>query len=337
MAAIFVLTRHTGNYWNHSFYRSYLAVDLFFILSGFVIAYAYDEKIKNNIITFRQFVLIRLIRLYPVFLLSLLICSLLLVGSLLTHQNSFASFSEALSVIALTALFLPSHMASNNSLFPINGPYWSLFFELVANFIYAAIRPILNNSVLAAIIVLFGLLVASASHNHGNLDIGFLWGSESVVGGFSRSMFGIFTGLFLYRHQAKFGHFFSRPNSAWLAFFSIAVILASPSAVRFNWLIDVISVGVVFPIAVLCASQGKSTRLQSTLVLLGSASYPIYVLHVPFVEILSSTIAGKVEAIAPVSGIILVTFLIALSVWIEKNYDIPFRRKLSSYIFQTRP
>ena len=65
MAAIFILTRHTGQFWGYSFYRSYLAVDIFFVLSGFVIAYAYDNKMKSGQMSIKQFFLIRIKADYP--------------------------------------------------------------------------------------------------------------------------------------------------------------------------------------------------------------------------------------------------------------------------------
>jgi peptidoglycan/LPS O-acetylase OafA/YrhL len=343
MAAIFVLTRHTNNYWHFSLYRSYLAVDLFFILSGFVIAYAYDEKIKTGAITFQRFVLIRLIRLYPVFLLSLLISAILLIGNLaIKHQVTFPNLSQALSIIAITAIFLPSHMegsyslfpGNDHSLFPINDPYWSLFYELLSNFIYAAIRSLLNNVLLTTIVLLFGISVTVVSRRHGNLDVGYLWNHGSLIAGFCRSIFGVFLGLFIYRHQAKFGQYFSKPNAAWAAFAVVAIILASPSSERFDWVIDAFSVAIIFPIAVLCASQGKSSRLQGLLLMLGSVSYPIYVLHAPVGEIVALLFRNIVESFAPFSGVIFVLILTTLSVWIERYYDIPLRKLLSNYVFK---
>lgn len=338
IAAILVLTRHTGDYWHHSFYRSYLAVDLFFILSGFVIAYAYDEKIRSGFISVPKFFLIRLIRLYPVFLLSLILCSGILIGKLvLKHQINYADFSEIITVVALTALFLPSHFGANEGLFPINGPYWSLFFELIANFIYAVIRRFLTNSILTAIIISFGLMVAYVSFQHGNLDVGFLWDFESIFAGFVRSIFGVFLGLFLFRYQKRIEHYLNiKQNLAWLAVTGIALILSSPSAGRFNWLLDVLTVLFIFPFFVICASQGKTTKLQSVLLILGSASYPIYVLHKPVSELFAFIFKTHVGTFAPISGILLTLALIAISVYLEKYYDIPLRRWISNRAFMKR-
>lgn len=194
LAAILVLTRHTTDYWHFSFYRSYLAVDLFFILSGFVIAFAYDRKIREGIVSKSQFILIRLIRLYPVFLLSLLLCAAIAAGRLWLTQQPNENLAELLKIFALTALFLPAHQTGSAYLFPVNVPYWSLFFELITNFIYAASRQFLSNRILTIIVIAFGFLLGLATYRSGNMNIGFTWGAESIISGFIRSVFGIFLG-----------------------------------------------------------------------------------------------------------------------------------------------
>ena len=94
-----------------------------------------------------------------------------------------------------------------------------------------------------------------------------------------------------------------------------------------------VAVAIIFPITILCASQGKSTKLKGSLLLLGSASYPMYVLHEPAGEIMEFLFKSIVEPFAPISGIVFVFVLVAVSVWLEKYYEIPLRRKFSNYIF----
>src|ERR1700722_15456070 len=129
IAAIFVFTRHASDFWGWRPYRSYLAVDLFFLLSGFVIAYAYDERLRNKKMSTRQFLLTRLIRLYPMFLLSVVLSSVVVIWKSAMGTQEHSTAGEILGVFALTALFLPSKMQGNADLFPLNGPYWSLFYE----------------------------------------------------------------------------------------------------------------------------------------------------------------------------------------------------------------
>jgi len=335
VAAIFILTRHTLDFWGwyFYFYRSYLAVDIFFILSGFVIAHAYDEKIKNGTLSFQEFIKIRLIRLYPVFFLSLLICSAVSICI-----NGHANW-ETFRSILLAALFLPSRTGWSNDLFPVNGPYWSLLFELIINALYAKIRSFLTDLVLSAIVIVSGLIVALIAYHHGNLDVGFSWSLESFIAGLSRSIFGIFIGLLLYRHHVIILNRFGKFLSPWFALFAVAVILSSANAEPFNWIIDAAIVTFVFPVLVLAASKDSTTKWQTVLLTLGAASYPMYVLHKPIGEILNYGLRGIVSAYAPVSGIIFVITLVLLSVLIEKQYDIPIRRWISKRvlkIFKTR-
>jgi peptidoglycan/LPS O-acetylase OafA/YrhL len=200
LAAIIILTRHTGDFFHYGFFRSYLAVDLFFILSGFVIAHAYDEKLKNSEISLRKFLIIRLIRLYPMFFLSILLCSILLIIGDQFNQN----LQQNIKSILMSVLMLPSHLDGTPRLFPTNGAYWSLFFELVANFIYALARPFLNNFTLKIVVFSFFLLLANISYTQGNLNNGYDWGFESISAGFVRSIFGIFLGLILFRYKLYF-------------------------------------------------------------------------------------------------------------------------------------
>lgn len=325
IAAIFVLTRHTGYFWNFSLYRSYLAVDLFFILSGFVIANSYDEKIRTKSISIVDFFIIRIVRLYPIFILSCGFCILTLIWKII-FKNNFSNINEILSIIILSIFLFPSKMTGDNSLFPINGPYWSLFFEIISNIIYAAIRPFLNSFLLATIVMLFGTIVSIGAVNNGNLDIGFGWGITSNIMGFSRSMFGIFFGLMLHRHMDFFSKYLKK-ISPWFSILSIVLILTSPNVKHFNSIIDIISVIIIFPICVLLSAKSLKSKIDNVFVLLGSASYPIYVLHKPFGEIVNHFLK---ENYTPFIGIIFTIMLIIFSVFIEKFYDIPLRRYIYS-------
>lgn len=328
LAAIFVLMRHASDFWNFFPFRSHLAVDLFFILSGFVIAHAYDEKLRIQTISLQKFILIRLIRLYPVFLLSLLICATFLMIKIFTADSlNVSKLNESIQLIILTALFLPSHVSESPRLFPINGPYWSLFFELIVNGIYARFRPWFNDTILATIILIFGGMIVRVAIQHGNLDSGFEWDYFSLWAGFSRAMFGIFLGLLLYRYQNVLIQRVGKKISPWLTFPIIAGILASPSFGSWDAPLDLLAVLVIFPFSVLIASQAVPTRFENILLILGSASYPIYVLHQPLSDWFREQLPNS--PLAPWSGVLFTLLLIVVSLGIEKFYDLPIRRRLS--------
>lgn len=105
IATILILTGHTKNFWNFSLYKSYLAVDLFFILSGFVIAFSYEEKIKNNLIAIKKFLIIRMIRIYSIYILSVFILFFLIGGTLQRNNFNLFKINDALGIVVLTVFF----------------------------------------------------------------------------------------------------------------------------------------------------------------------------------------------------------------------------------------
>ncbi|NTV45159.1 MAG: acyltransferase [Chlorobiales bacterium] len=342
LGAIFVVTRHTEDFWNFTLFRNYIAVDLFFILSGFVIAFAYDKKLSTGSMSFSKFLKIRLIRFYPVFLLSLAIISAkFITHAYLKHEFQIDKVTEFAYLVGMSAFFLPSHIAQNESFFPINGPYWSLFFELISNIIYGAIQPFLNNIVLITTVVLSGISMAVFSYYNGTLNGGSSWGVFQFFTGFSRSVFGIFFGLLLYRNYDFFSRYLGKLMSPWLTYVIISIILVSPSFGHYDWFIDMVLVFFVLPILVICAAQGASQRTEKVLLLLGAASYPMYVLHIPLGEVVSMSYSyflnGRVENHAPFSGIILVVILIIVSVLVDKHFDSPVRRWLSGKLIKREP
>lgn len=335
IAAMFVLTRHTDSFWTSGFWRSYLAVDLFFILSGFVIAYAYDKKLASGLLSRRDFVIIRLLRLYPVFFLSLIVC--VVFASFIGINNGVSDYVFWRNFIAaafVSGLFLPFRLEGSAFLFPINGTYWSLFFELLANFFYAVIRPKLSDFLLKAIVVVFGCMLVILALLKGNLNSGFLWGWGSFTAGISRSIFGVFFGLLLYRQRLNFLSL--RMISPWIPVATICLILMSPSFGAADSVIDILSVCVIFPISVLIASWGESSAFDKVLIALGSASYPMYVFHKPFGEFISYLFNGTEAEYAPFSGVVMVAILIVLSVGLEKYIDLPFRKWMAGKVLFRR-
>ncbi len=340
IAALFVVIRHTGEYWHFDVFRSYLAVDVFYILSGFVIAAAYESKMASGSMGFKQFALVRLIRLYPVYLLSVIVSTPRFFAKLIVdhhHHLDFATLMQACLAVVAGLFFIPFHMPGDATLFPVNPVYWTLFFELLVNAIFAATRRMLTEQVLRWVIIVSGVLLAIQVHAHGNLNIGFLFSLRSVAEGLTRATFGIFFGLLLYRHKDIFTPFsFHAARFSYWAIMVMMLILMSPATGSFDWLIDMLSVTLVFPVIVLLAAQNHHSRLLWLMLMLGSASYPIYVLHVPIagtVAFACRALFGQgVDQFAPLSGIVLASTLVTISIWIEKYYDIPFRKWLSQRI-----
>jgi len=330
LAALFVVVRHTQDLWGFSFFRSYLAVDLFFILSGFVIAHAYDRKLSTRELTPSRFMTVRLIRLYPVYFFSLALC--ILVVALEGSRNSIsevAGMGEFVVSALLSLFFLPSMISGNLSVFPLNFPYWSLFFELVFNGLYAITRQWLTRPVLIGIVLLTGAFTVYCSLKNDGLNAGYLWGLRSVVTGGARCFFGIFMGLLVYRYADAF----RVRSSLWTRFVPIAavcLVLASPSTPDLDWLVDALCVVLVFPACVALGGQRSSGRSDAVLLLLGAASYPVYVLHKPSGDLVHLLFSGAaLNAAAPWAGLLFAALLTAAVILLERVYDLPVRRFLS--------
>lgn len=339
MAAIFVLTRHTESYWNFSLFRSYLGVDIFFVLSGFVIAFAYEGKLQSGVMSKGRFALVRLIRLYPMYFLAMVLCYALTAMNVpLNGDASYGSMAQMAISFALTLFFLPSHAANTSALFPSNGPCWSLFYELIVNFLYALFRPILNTAVLSAILAAAAVVIVGGALSRGNMNFGFNWSVASIAGGGARAAFGIFAGILLFRKGPAILEFIDRrlgvTVSPWLAFVCIGAILALPSAGRLDPFIDLAAVLVLFPLLVLFSTRGSAGRLQPVLLVLGAVSYPIYVLQVPLGGALAYVAGPGIDRFAPLSGIVFTLALVGVALLVERIYDLPIRRWLSKTLLR---
>ena len=335
IAALFVLNRHTSDYWNFTIFRSYLAVDLFFILSGFVIAHAYDKKLNERVIKLKDFIFIRIIRLYPVYFLSLIVASAFQIYLICVQGNSDSHNAASLTVtILLTVFFIPSHLyGGNNFLFPLNGPYWSLFYELIVNFAYASLRKWLSIKNLIYSVVFFGAVILLSSLLHNGLDGGSVWKTTSFYAGILRALFGIFYGLLIYRLRIIIPNVNSELSTTILPILIMTLILLVPSVGRFDGLLDGISVILLFPLCIYLASLSKNVHFEKIFLILGTASYPIYVLHKPIADIFREIWPIFIHKNAPLSGLLLITFLIFISIIIEKYYDLPLRRLLTNITF----
>jgi peptidoglycan/LPS O-acetylase OafA/YrhL len=192
IAALLVLTLHTANFWTFYLDRAYLAVDLFLILSGFVIAHSHDQRVRSGALSAGCFLGLRYVRLYPFFAVSLCIGLLVQAWKGPIGPGNYMQW--------LLALFLvPAGVGGPGPIFRHNYPLWSIFYELVVNLAYALIRPKLTNRGVRQSTLLAALALVATSYTHHSLDSGPLGGAASVAGALSRCFLGFFCGVAL-RH-----------------------------------------------------------------------------------------------------------------------------------------
>lgn len=104
----------------------YLAVDLFFILSGFVLTHAYEEKRK--FITFRQFLAERIARLWPLHFLALLAVSFIfLLDVSVYYDENFSAIGFFYNLLLIHNIGAPGSVAGLS----YNFPSWSISVEFL--------------------------------------------------------------------------------------------------------------------------------------------------------------------------------------------------------------
>lgn len=167
--------------------RANLAVDLFFLMSGVVIAHAYDRRIAGSM-TPGAFMRARIIRLYPLYILGALF-GMARVASDVLSQGATGEWTQAnfLLAVVCNVFMLPAKVGMEPALYPFNPPSWSLFQELIVNFAYVLAFPLLTNKRLLAIVIVSGLGFAFVSIGLGLLNPGHYW--SNVLAGLPRVFF----------------------------------------------------------------------------------------------------------------------------------------------------
>lgn len=262
--------------------KSYLGVDLFFTLSGFVIAYSYQHRLEAGMAAGR-FVLARLVRLYPLYFLATLLGAAQIAVRLL-RGGEYEGFGPLAIALATGALFLPTPSDWSGwprALFPLNYVAWSLFFELAVNILYGLLALRLTNRLLGALILLGAILLGLAVARAGTLDVGADWSNAHWASG--RALFSFFAGVAVYRWRTRF-----RPPAvpAWLLGMLLLAALAPPES--WPWGYDLACIAVLFPLLVRAAADASSGPAMRTVSRqLGFASYPVYVLQMALIAVLT--------------------------------------------------
>lgn len=338
VAALVVLVMHRGRWWYPQggfLGHGYLAVDFFFLLSGFVIAFAYDGRMAAGLGPWR-FMALRLIRLYPLILLGLLLGALWPAIQLAMGARGAPNPADfALNLVRGLFLIPDDHaIGRGDSIFPLNGPTWSLFFELVANLAYALIGRRLSMRVLGAIVAVSGAIMVYLAF-HGGLDVGGL--PRNALGGVPRTAFGFFGGVLLFRTLAAAAQRGWRPPALPAPFLITAValvaLLSTPSRFAWNPYFNLFTILIAFPLLVTLAAapgvaRGHGAKLCK---LAGDLSYPIYVLHYPIYVLIGGLGLGMAKLTAPAPWIGLAgAATVIVAAWLAlKLYDEPLRRRLT--------
>jgi peptidoglycan/LPS O-acetylase OafA/YrhL len=339
VAALLVVLYHVALYFQLSVVptHGYLAVDFFFMLSGYVIAHAYDHRLATSM-SVRRFVLVRLIRLYPLALLGVVIgTAALLVRA---HVGTGVPARAVLEAAFVNALLLPTNalLMVRPYSFPSDTPLWSLAFEIWINILYALFFRLLSRRVLIGLMAAGALFVAWAAAANGKLDVGLFF--VDLRFGAARVLFPFVAGVLLQRllsgRAQQSGQ--SGGRLAHLAFLPLLVILCGPDLG--GWVYDAVAVLLAFP-AVLgfAAISAALPRLDKIWSQLGAISYPLYVTHFPFVVVISNLANQHHWQGTRLDIAAAATYLLALIVALMAYnfYDVPVRRYLTARLMPRIP
>ena len=278
--------------------HGYLAVDLFFVISGFVLARAHDAQLAIG--GGRDFMRRRLIRLYPMVLLGMA------VGATLMLARGMNPAMIAI-LLGLALLFIPFTGAAD--VFPLNGPQWSLLWELAANLLYAAIARWLTFRRLIVLTAAGGVLHAILALRFGTGSLGPY--AADWWGGAPRVVFGFFAGVMLAR-LFDAGRLKIPILPIWVNLAMVAGILTAPIPETGRAPFDLLAVLIAFPLLVGSAARAKVGRSRPLLDRLAAISYALYALHIPILLAARDIAARGVLPGVPKIAIGMTALLLAL-------------------------
>ena len=342
---------HTAQLLNHG----YLAVDFFFVLSGFVIGYAYDDRWGNGLTTW-EFFKRRLVRLHP-----MVIFGTLLGAVLFYFQDGAADWAGIAQVspwrLAGVTLICFTMIPCWKSVDirgwcetnPLNGPVWSLQWEYLANFLYGTVVRRFRTWALALLVIVSGILTIMLCLN---IDVtGFLAAREyakyMVIGGwcldpdqlligFTRLMYPFFAGLLLSRLNwilsVKRGGF---ALCSALVVLTLAMPFVGTKECQLpNGIYEAAAILFVFPLIVSLGAGAASPSgwLGKLCKFSGEISFPLYITHFPLICMLASWRGTHPNATSAQTGALSIgLYLLAVfNAWAAlKLYDAPVRKRLS--------
>jgi peptidoglycan/LPS O-acetylase OafA/YrhL len=327
--------------------HGYLAVDFFFVLSGFVIGYAYDDRWDRMSIV--GFFKRRLVRLHPMVIMGTII------GALLFYFGSSSAFPlidktpwwgvVLMMLFAFTMLPATTKMDIRgwSETNPLNGPTWSLQWEYIANILYATVIRHFSKTVLAIFLIFAAFLTLNVAMNWDVFNVLQVrsYAAYTVIGGWSltpdqlcigvsRLLYPFFAGLMVSRvHKlikVKAGF--------WWCSLLVAVLLVMPriggtTEMWMNGLYESVAIIVLFPIIVsMGAGSSVTGRSVAVCKFFGEISYPLYITHYPLIYLQMSWAKNHPDAsLGTIIMVCVSIFLMAIAIAYAclKLYDLPVR------------
>ena len=325
--------------------HGYLAVDFFFILSGFVIGYAYDDRWGKSL-TMKDFFKRRLIRLHPMVVLGAVLGAITFcIQGSVQWDGTHVAISMVMLSLLCTIFFIPAmpgagyEVRGNGEMFPLNGPCWSLFFEYIGNILYALFIRRLSNKALAVMVVLLGVALTLFAifdvSTYGNIGVGWTLDGVNFLSGSLRMLFPFSLGMLLSRNFKPV----KVKGASWICTLALIALFSVPylegaEPVCTNGVYEAFCIVVAFPILVWLGASGSTTDKRSTQIckFLGDISYPIYVIHYPLMYLFYAwLIKNQLYTLGETWQVALCVYAlcIVLAYLSLKFYDEPLRKYLA--------
>jgi peptidoglycan/LPS O-acetylase OafA/YrhL len=347
VVAFHLFEAHAPNRFEQLINHGYLAVDFFFLLSGFVIGYAYDERWRT--MSLGEFARRRLVRLHPMIVVAMI------VGALAygfqdspvfpRYQGTEAWQVVLVMVVGMTLLPLPPSMDIRGwgEMHPLVGPAWSLFFEYVANVLYALFIRRFSNLALSVLVLLAGgaLVHYLVTGPNGDVIGGWSLAPVQLQLGFTRLMYPFFGGLLLSRlvKPGRVRHAFLLCSALLVAVLALPRV-GDARSLWMNGLYESFAIILVFPLVVWLGASGSlhGAAATRTCAFLGAISYPLYILHYPLVYTYTAWVANTKPALPEALPVAALAFAASvLLAWAcLKWYDEPVRRWLARRLLARR-
>ncbi|MET0945187.1 MAG: acyltransferase [Flavobacterium sp.] len=353
VAAILVVAFHIfeahagGSRFKQIINHGYLAVDFFFLLSGFVVAYAYDDRWAK--MTQWEFYKRRLIRLQPMVIMGMIIGAIFYyfqASDILFPMIAGMEVWKVIltMVIGFTLLPIPPSwdIRGWSEMHPLDGPAWSLFFEYIANILYAVLFRKFSNKVMTIFVLIFaGMLINYTVFGpKGDVIGGWSLNLEQMNVGFTRLLYPFFAGVLL----CRLGKLIHIKGAFWICSLMISAVLIIPrigdeNSLWMNGLYESFCIILVFPLIVAIGAGGeiKSAFSAKICKLLGDISYPIYITHYPLIYWYTAWVVDNKVEIKDGYGIGIGVLIasIVIAFLCLKLYDEPVRNWLQNK-FQKR-
>ena len=322
--------------------HGYLAVDFFFVLSGFVIGYAYDDRWDK--MTTWGFFKRRLTRLHPMVIAGTLIGAALFffAGAAFPKTLETSGWKFVLCLV-MGLVMIPCgprlDIRGWQEMNSFNGPNWSLTFEYIGNILYALMLRRLPTKWLAVISFAAGGMLATLTLHDGALGAGWTTEDSGLWTGLLRMLFPYSAGMLMARlfKPVDTRHTFALCSLAIIACASLPLLFGECASWA-SGLYDAACVIIIFPLIVWLGASARTLKTSTRHVCrrLGDLSYPLYAVHYPLMYLFYAHIGFRGDFVPithlhdvwpatlalPVASILLAWLLL-------RFWDAPLRRRLT--------